>query len=512
MRKALVLLTSLLILSACAILYELLISTISSYLLGSSILHFSVTIGLFLSFLGVGAWISKFIQNNLLEKFIWIELFLALTGGFSAFILYFGNAWFSHYYLLLFGCVASVATLAGMEIPLVTRLLERTGSLKELIAKVLAFDYLGALVASLAFPLLMLPMLGTMRTAFFTGLINCAVAVLNLIIFKDEINQKRQLYGFTIFVTLLLLGGFVASWRLVSIGENMAYQDRVIYSAQSPYQRLVMTQWNNDTRLFLNGNLQFSSVDEYRYHEMLIHLPMLSVGNHDSILILGGGDGLALREIWQYPEVKGVDLVDLDKKVTDLALYFPKLVELNKNSMTDVRLKIHNTDAFTFLKNNTHRYNVIIVDLPDPSDVPIGKLYSKEFYGLIKQNLAADGVMITQSTSPFLARKPFWCIHETVKQIFPSVIPTQGYVPSFGLWGFQLAFPYPISQKQLLERINPKVAKLTTTKILRFLTPENLANCFIFDADTDKIEGLPINTLDNMQLIDIYSESFKDYN
>lgn len=506
-QQTIILLASLLVLSSCAILYELLISTISSYLLGSSVLHFSITIGLFLSFLGVGAFLSRFVERNLLSRFIAIELALGLFGGCSAMILYFGNVWFPNYYVLLLLCVSVIGILAGMEIPLVTRLLEKAGGLREVISRVLTFDYLGSLVASLLFPLLLLPIMGNMRTAFFTGLINWSVGLFNLQVFRNQIPDKRRLVLLATITGLVLITGFIYSFRLIAFADALNYQDKVIFTTQTPYQHIVVTRWNNDTRLFINGNLQFSSVDEYRYHEPLVHIPMLLSGRCDSVLVLGGGDGLAIREILKYSTVQGIDLVDLDAEMVAICREQPIFRTLNKESLRNPKVHFINDDAFNYVKNCSRRYNVIIVDLPDPSDSAIGKLYTVSFYQMLRQIIAADGVVVTQSTSPFLARKPFWCINSTLEAAFPQVIPYQAYVPSFGLWGFNIACSRKIVDGIPNTAILEKLGKMPG---LRFLSTENIAGCFIFDSDTQRIPQ-PVNTLEKMELVDLYSSSYWEF-
>lgn len=503
--QVIVLLASLLILSACAILYELLISTVSSYLLGSSVLHFSITIGLFLSFLGVGAYISKYLGPPLLPKFIFIELLLALAGGYSAAVLYIANAWFPNYYLLLLGVVGVIGTLAGMEIPLVTRMLEKVGSLRDVISRVLAFDYLGALAASLVFPLLMLPLLGSMRTAFFTGIINWLVAILNLVIFRDQLPRPGVLIGTAVLSGMALTGGFVYSFQLVSFSDALHFQDQVVLTQQTPYQKLVLTRWNDDLRLYINGNLQFSSVDEYRYHEPLVHIPMPAAPNRSEVLVLGGGDGLALREILKYTDVQHIDLVDLDPDMVALARSNPLFTQLNQGALDDSKVRLIYEDAFTFVKNCSKRYNVILIDLPDPSEPTLGKLYTTAFYKMVRQITAADGVVATQSTAPFLARKPFWCIHRTMKEVFTQVVPYQAYVPSFGQWGFQLAVQSNEPLAEIRKRMENNLLPLTPG--LRFLTVQNLPSCFVFDRDTGPVE-VPPNTLEKMELVQLYEASF----
>lgn len=520
--QSILLLMSLLVLSACAILYELLISTVSTYLLGSSVLHFSITIGLFLSFLGVGSWLSKYLNEPLLSKFIFIELLLGLFGGFSALILYLGNAYFDAYYGLLFGTTALIGTLAGMEIPILTRLLESTSSLRSLIAHVLTFDYLGALIASLVFPLLLLPIFGTMRTAFIVGLINWSIAIFNLLFFRNELKKATSLKILSVFTGIVLTVGFFKSYALMQFADVLAYQDNIILTKQTPYQRLVVTQWNNDVRLFLNGNLQFSSVDEYRYHEALVFIPLAIVQKNEmNILILGGGDGLALRDIWKMDaffkknnpdcSIGKVDLVDLDKDMVDLAKTNTLFKKLNTGALDHPKVHCHYQDAFVFVKKNTKRYDVIIIDLPDPAEPALGKLYSREFYTMLRQSLAADGLVITQSTSPFFAREPFWCIHHTLESVFPSVIPYHAHVPSFGDWGFNLAFSNA-SNRNTLAAVKNRLTETINSPFVetRFLNPKNINACFGFDKDTDEIPT-PINVLENMSLVQLYEKSYRKF-
>jgi spermidine synthase len=520
--KSTILLASLLLLSACAILYELLISTVSTYLLGSSVLHFSITIGLFLSFLGVGSWLSKFLNEPLLPRFIFIELLLGLVGGFSSLFLYLGNAYFDAYYGLLFTTTALVGTLAGMEIPILTRLLEKTDSLRSLIAHVLTFDYLGALVASLVFPLILLPIFGTMRTAFVVGLLNWSVGIFNLIVFKDELKDAISLKLLSIFVGIALTLGFFASFEFMSFADDLAYQDEIILTKQTPYQRLVVTQWNDDIRLYLNGNLQFSSIDEYRYHEALTFIPIIAAQKQEMrILILGGGDGLALRDIWKLDtllkmqntgSIAAVDLVDLDKEMVELAKTSPHFTPLNKNALSHPKVTCHYEDAFNFIKKSSTRYDVIIIDLPDPSDPALGKLYSKEFYTLVNHCIAAEGVIVTQSTSPFFAREPFWCINHTLKAVFPQVIPYHAQVPSFGEWGFNLAFANK-SDKSTLAFLKPRfeTALATPSVYCQFLNKNNVQAAFYFDKDTEDAPLIPVNTLENMNLVSLYDKSFRKF-
>ncbi|MEL6135693.1 MAG: hypothetical protein AAFR59_20225, partial [Bacteroidota bacterium] len=254
------------------------------------------------------------------------------------------------------------------------------------------------------------------------GLLNLIVAGINIWQFKSDIRFPSRL-GITNFVGgLCLVVGFIFSIQLTGFFEQFLYQDPILLSRQTPYQQITLTQWNQDTRLFINGNLQFSSKDEYRYHEPLIHVPMSLTLHPEHILVLGGGDGLAVKEIFKYKDVQKITLVDLDQEMTHLGKNHPKFVQLNKGALQDPRVEIVNADAYKFIEESSDIYQVAIIDLPDPNDVSLGKLYSKEFYGLLQKRMAMGGVIVTQSTSPYFAPDAFWCIHQTMESVFPLTL------------------------------------------------------------------------------------------
>jgi len=509
--QAAVLLTSLFILSACAIVYELLISTISSYLLGSSVLHFSLTIGLFLSFLGVGAFLSRYVHEDLLKRFIQLELWLGFIGGSAALFLQVGYALGYPFYLLLVLLTGFIGILAGMEIPLITRILKDATQLRVVIAEVLAFDYLGSLIASIAFPILFLPWLGTMRTALLTGLINWAIGVFCLWYFRDRIDRWQRLLLTAIPLGLLLLVNFTYSFQRSRWVDQLQFQDPVLASYQSPYQRIVLTQYKTDFRLHLNGNLQFSSRDEYRYHEPLVHVTMSAVPRKDTILLLGGGDGLAVRELLKYPEVKHIDVVDLDSMVVDLAGTIAPWKAIHQDALNDPKVQVHFQDAYRWLGETDRTYEVMIADLPDPSDAALGKLYSTTFYELAKRALSVDGVFCTQSTSPYFARAPFWSIHQTMESVFPIVCPYNSYVPSFGLWGFNLGYKTPPPYALPDGLIQRGIHQMTQFDTLRFLSEAELPKLFSFPRDVAELP-VPLNDLDRLPLVDLYEKSYGQVN
>jgi spermidine synthase len=499
------------ILAICGIFYELIISTFTAYFLGNSILHFSLTIGLFLFFMGVGAYISRFFTDKfLLDYFIQLEILLGIIGGLTGGALYVAYATTESYYLVAFILVGLVGSLVGLEIPLLTRIIhQQSFELRHTLAQVLSFDYLGALVASLVFPLFMLPYLGLLRTSFVVGLLNLSVGIFNIYAFKEQLQNFRLQLGVALSAISLYIFGFAYSFSISGYLEQLLYQDEIVVSQQTPYQRIVVTQWKEDVRLFLNENLQFCSIDEHRYHETLVHVPLGLHPNPEKVLILGGGDGLAVREVLKHEKVQQIDLVDLDKAITDLASQNTVLRKLNQNALKSNKLRVFNEDAFKFVERGGELYSVIIIDLPDPNEVSLGKLYSEEFYKLVGKILAKDGIIISQSSSPYFARKVFWCIGETMKQVFPHNLPITLHVPSFGQWGFQIASRLPLEKAE--PRLKNYLKALESAKKLRYLRANLWEGLKIFDPDMSQIKVEP-NNLSTQYLIQYYEDSWKQLN
>ncbi|CAN5675662.1 polyamine aminopropyltransferase [soil metagenome] len=494
------------IIATCGLIYELLAGTLSSYVLGDSVTQFSLIIGIYLFAMGVGSWLSRFIEKHIAEKFVEIELAVAVLGGFSAPLLFFAFDKLFYFSIVLYGVVFGIGTLVGLEIPLLMRILKDELDFKDLVSRVLAFDYIGALVASLLFPLFLVPKLGLARTSLLFGMLNAAVGIwgtwLLLPLIKKNVNLLR-VQGFIIIGLLLI--AFIKADYLTSLAEDALFTDNIIYAKSSPYQRIIVTKGKTGYALFLNGNLQFNSFDEYRYHEALVHPAFAALNaNPKRILVLGGGDGLALREVLKYPSVESVMLVDLDPEMTRLSKNLPVLAELNKNAFEDSRVSVVNADAFVWLDNTEIApFDVAIVDFPDPNNFALGKLYTTRFYNLLKAHLKPDSAVAIQTTSPLIARKSYWCIIKTLEAAGFSVKPYQTTVPSFGIWGFALAKLEPFeTPKKLSENIERK-----------FLNEQTFVSMFDFSADTSlpKDEEIEINRLDNQSLVRYYEAEWRRF-
>lgn len=505
MNKAPLLFINVFVIATCGLIYELLAGTLASYVLGDSVTQFSVIIGLYLFAMGIGSWLSRYVEQHIAIRFVEVELAVAVLGGFSAPLLFFAFAKVSFFSVVLYSVVVGIGTLVGLEIPLLMRILKDDLDFKELVAKVLTFDYIGALVASLLFPILLVPKLGLVRTSLVFGMANAAVAIWGTNLLENSIPKGRikilRIKGAVIIFLLLI--ATIKGDALTALAEEELFSDTIIYAQSSSYQRIVVTKDKTGFALFLNGNLQFNSYDEYRYHEALVHPAMASFdGAPKRILILGGGDGLALREVFKYPSVEQVTLVDLDPAITKLAESAGMFSELNKHSLDDKRVKIINEDAFIWLnKSETPPFDVAIVDFPDPNNFALGKLYSTRFYNLLKKKLTPKSSVVIQSTSPLYSRNSFWCIAETIEAAGFSTHPYKTTVPSFGIWGYVLAKEQPFEIPQ-------KIPDLP----LRFLDSKTMTEMFDFPPDSSRpTEPLEINRLDNQALVRYYEAEWRRF-
>jgi spermidine synthase len=305
-------------------------------------------------------------------------------------------------------------------------------------------------------------------------------------------------------IILFLAIAFIKADKLTSLAEDALFMDNIIFARSSPYQRIVVTKGKTGYALFLNGNLQFNSFDEYRYHEALVHPAFAAFnGTPKRVLVLGGGDGLALREIEKYSSVEFIQIVDLDPEMTKISYSVPALGELNHHSFDDPRVHLTNGDAFVWLdQTQTEPFDIAIVDFPDPNNFALGKLYTTRFYNLLKSKLKPDSAVVIQTTSPLNARVSFWCIVKTLESVGFTVRPYQTTVPSFGIWGYALAKLEPFGQPT---KPPPGIE-------LRFLNDNSFASMFEFSSDTSRPdEDIEINRLDNQALVRYYEAEWRKF-
>jgi spermidine synthase len=494
---AVLLFISVLLIAACGLIYELIAGTVASYLVGDSVFQFSTVIGSYLFAMGIGSFLSRFIHRGLAYRFVWIELVVALVGGFSSALLFLAFAFTQGFQVFLYLIVIVLGILVGLEIPLLMRIIRDRYHFHEVVSHVLTFDYIGALFASILFPVVLVPYLGLVRSALFFGVVNAAVALWSTFLFKGQLPSPRRLQVMCVIVMIVLTAGLANGKRITGLAEDNIYADEIIFSRDTHYQHIVLTKWKDDLRLFLNSHLQFSSRDEYRYHEALVHPGLSAVPVPRHVLVLGGGDGLAVREVLKYPQVESITLVDLDPEMTRLFSTHPFLTALNQKSFLSPKVRIINADAFLWLDSSQDIFDFIIVDFPDPTNYSLGKLYTTVFYSTLSHHLSRQGMFVVQSTSPMFARKSFWCIAETIKQAGFKTYPYHVYVPSFGEWGYVLAGQHDYTPPSSLPQG------------MRFLTVAGIPAMFEFPPDMSPV-AMPANHLNDQVLVRTYDREWRE--
>jgi len=530
---------------ACGIILEYIQATLASMILGNSFEQWAMVIGLMLFWMGFGSLIQTQIPKKfLIYAFIFVEILLAIAGGFSPTLTYISYGYTSHYILVLYFFVSFIGIMIGLEIPVIIRI--NNDFSKELstnLGNILSADYIGSLIGSLIYVFILLRFTPITEAAFLTAGINFSLAFITFIYFT-----KAGLIKKIFFIPAIMVVTFCAvfygylnnrQWNIKI--EQPLYDDPIILSRITQYQHIAITHYKpfNEVRLFLNGNLQFCSIDEQRYHEPMVHPVMNLVPVKARVLILGGGDGCVLREVLKYKEVKEVLLVDLDPAMTKLAKTHPILKEINNNAFKDSRLvtitgkgitpgidrqlyietrnknsrtkesitqklarvKVMNVDADKFLESIPGFWDVILIDLPDPSTPELTKLYSKAFYKKVKQHLSQHGMVVVQATSPYLAKESFLCIGRTIKSAQFSILPFHENVPSFGDWGWYLAWHPNIKKEKIVE----KIENLTIEVPTKFITAPGFKSELVFGKNELETKNRQINTILHPALLTIYN-------
>lgn len=492
------LLTAVAACAACGLIYELALLTLSVSLTGGGITQTSLIVAGFVAALGVGALAAKPLVSHAAISFVVVEILLGLIGGFSAVTLYVSFTFLGSSGGILVAATALIGILVGAEVPLLMTLLQsgRTDNDAENTGKVLAnlnaADYAGALVGGLLWPFVLLPTMGMIRGAAVTGMINLvAAAVVALVLLRFQLTLRVRLVAvLALALAAALIGGLlVRAADIETTARQRLYSDPVVAAQRSQYQEIVVTERKNDTRLFLDGDLQFSSIDEHRYTESLVY-PAVS-NEPERVLILGGGDGLAAREVLRIPSVREIVQVELDPAVIELAN--TRLVELNDGALMDPRVTVVLDDAFKWMRENQGQgFDSVIVDLPDPDTPALGRLYSLEFYGLAATLLDPGGLIVVQSGSPYSTPDAYWRTVSTVDAAGMAVTPYHVYVPSFGDWGFVLAqrgdeppelqLPHDVPELQFLdEEILAAAALFPNDRPRQYLEPSTLDRPYIVD-------------------------------
>lgn len=441
------------------IVAEYILSTLATYFIGDSATQWSLIVSVMLFSMGLGSRFSKYFNKNLLLKFIAIEFTLSILVSFASLFAYTAAGYTEYVGFIIYGLSILIGILIGLEIPLVIRLNEEFESLRINVASVMEKDYLGSLVGGLFFAFVGLPILGLTYTPFILGMVNFIVAILLFFVVKDalKVRAKSLISLSAIIVFAMISTGAYYAGPIILQGEQARYKDKVVFEKQSKYQRIVITQWKNDYWLYINGNQQLSTIDEDKYHEPLIHPALNIIKERKHILVLGGGDGCAVREILKYPDVEKITLVDLDSVMTNMGKYNPILRELNEDAFHHSKVEIINTDAFNFMEKGENYYDAIIVDLPDPRSVELNRLYTLQFYQLCHLKLKKHGVLLTQAGSPYYATKAFLCIDKTMDAAGFTTQKMHNQVITLGEWGWVMgvkSWPEEQNLKDALQQMS----------------------------------------------------------
>lgn len=520
---------------ACGLAYEYTLSKIASDILGNSIKQWVIVISVMMFCMGVGSDLQKYLKDkDLFDKFLFGEIILGILGGIGPITMLFMHG-SNHYIIIQYFFICSIGFLIGLEIPLLTRLNDSyTSDLKSNIGSILKMDYIGSLVGAIVWLFVLTKIFSIVETAFVLGIMNVLIAVLGVLYFRKLMSYFKTLMILAALAIVFLFYGLSQASTWTSYAEQSLYKDRVILAETSPFQHVVLTEANNGViNCFINRHLQFSSFDEHIYHETLVHPAMQLAKSHKNILVLGGGDGLAVREILKYDDVESITLVDLDPFMTKLAKTHPLFRALNKDSLlsskvrsfssagvsrgpieslavanrttikddekTVAKINIYNIDALNFLKNINGFYDVMILDFPDPNSHDLAKLYSREFYGLLLKRLAPQGIVIQQSTSPVHAKEAFLCIGRSMESTGLNVLPIHQNVPSFGEWGWWIA-----SREQSSKNLKQALSKVKSLPETRFLSPEYLPSLAIFGKEDLVNVNDKVNTLTRPIVHELY--------
>lgn len=545
-RESFVLYIAMFVMGGCGLAYEYTFSRVASDLLGNSVRQWAVIIGVMMFFMGLGADLQKHLREQfLLDKFIGAEILLGLLGGFGPMLMLFTFGLYpSHYILVQYFFISAIGLLIGIEMPLLVRINQHyTLDLPENLGGVLKMDYIGALAGALVWVFLLPKFFTVIESGFVLGLLNVLVAGGTLLYFRGKTRWSLGLTGFSLLCLALLAFGLfrTGSWSLTA--EQALYRDRIIFSRTTSYQHIVLTRSRaDDISCYINGSLQFNSLDEHIYHENLVHPAFSLAGRRENILILGGGDGLALREVLKYREVKTVVLCDLDPEMTTLARQNPYFLQLNHNSLnraevtvlknhalkpagftevqlldrsqrfpagsdTAVRVQLVNLDAARFVDEIAGRFDLIIIDFPDPNSPELAKLYSETFYRHVAGKLAADGIMVQQSTSPVHAREAFLCIGRTMEKSGLAVVPYHDNVPSFGEWGWWIGGR---QERYSASLIRSRLASLKPFTVpTRYLTPALVASSLEFGKNQLESTYQDVNVLVDSRVYEYYLQGWQ---
>jgi len=480
---------------------EFILSTLASYFIGDTIVQWTVVLSIMLFSMGIGSQVSRVVNKRLLLTFLAVEFTLSLLISFSPLIVYSLAAKSEFIHILIYGLALLIGFCIGFEIPLATRLNEAHESLDKNISNIMSWDYIGSLVGGLSFAFFGLPYLGITNTAFLFGLLNFVVAVILYWKYQDyQLGYKKWMISAIALLSIILSLGFIFSEEIILFGEQSRYKDKIVYQEQSKYQKIVITQWNEHYWLFINGNQQLSTFDEFLYHEPMVHPVMALTPEHMNILIIGGGDGFNVKELLKYDDIDNITVVDLDPLMTKLGLEFAGLLQYNDSALHNAKVEIFNKDGFSFLEKSELFYDLMIIDLPDAKNFEINKLYTQEFYQMAYRLLRPNGHIITQAGSPYYATKSFHCIDKTMKSAGFKTLQLHNQVLTLGEWGWIVGSKQNTKEQMIRKMKSASYEKLNN----KWLNKESISLITSFGKPLFDTTSVEINTINSPVLYRYY--------
>ncbi|MBU3916822.1 polyamine aminopropyltransferase [bacterium] len=537
---------SMLFVGICGISYEYTFSRLASDIMGNSVKQWAIIIGLMMLFMGIGADLQKYFPDKYnVDNFIILEILLGLMGGIGPSItLYAFGSLHAHFIIIHYFFICSIGLMIGLEIPLLSRINEITvPSLKHNLGMILKMDYIGSFIGALVWVFILPRFFNMLEISIFLGIINVCVAIFTWLWFKNWMQHPKMVFMLAILVLATLIIGLVNGKKVTLTAEQKLYNDPIVFTKTTPYQRIVITKsHSDDVYLYINGHFQFASIDEHIYHEFLVHPLMAAAQNRKRVLVLGGGDGMAVREILKYSDVESITLVDIDPEMTTLASTHPELVRMNQGSLQsgkirvldaagvtegeefrleqygqgffrkdrvddDIKVHVFNLDAYKFIESIPGLYDIIIIDFPDPNSLELAKLFSLEFYAKLKKRLAFNGLLVQQSSTPALAKEVFLTIGRTMEAAGYSASPIHHLVPSFGDWGWWIAGHKERFGKNGLRQQIEKGADLPED--VKYITRELTNSSFYFGKNSLTTENKDINTVLNKRIYEYYLQEMK---
>jgi spermidine synthase len=536
---------SLLLSGFCGIISELSLFNLAEALLGGTNANLTYTMGIMMFAMGVGSAFTahRLFREVSVELFVLVECALSLVTMASVVAIYFlagllpGSA-----AVWIWTISPLIGLLVGLEIPIVLRINEVLGlRLRLNAALVMAPDYFGSLAAFVLFTFLLLPTIGLGRVAWLGGMLNLVVAGLAALVFMGYLRRPLSvLAAFVVLVPLAVLLGYRMP-ELMAHAEQLHYRDGIVAARETPYQRVVVTDHGvpghpaygrgapraetlaeaggltlrrvrsrhaalcrEDIRLYINGGLQFSTCDEHRYHEMLVHPALGLVNDPREVLVLGGGDGLAVRELLKYAGLR-IRLVELDAAIVRLFRDDPRFARLNGSALADPRVNGTVGDAFRFLRETRARYDLIVMDFPDPYQSGTARLYSTQFFRFAGRALAPGGILVTQSTSPLFHPRAFLSIRKTMEAAGFRVVSLQVPMLAFEHWGFQVGSrkAKPGAMKERLEAFTPAVPT-------RYLNRDAVQAAHRWGKGFERPPAeIPVNDQFTLPLAELYRETLR---